>query len=1177
MTENLSILRTVGKMLMAKSFSIAPNGLVVKRDYSNARTFRVELAPVGGVHDLLSVLRRIERDPTACAIRGVPNDSTDLNSTRRMKTENGGNFDDKPLHWIMLDLDGIKLPASASLISDPGEVAQILVDLVASHVPELESVSAIVQFSSSAGLDEQAEAEQAAGMPPRWSGVLKKGGGIGAHVWFWLAEAADGAQLDRWAAAINARVGFKFVDPATLRTVQPHYTAGPVFGEGLRDPLLGRRTILVEGDSDTALLDIPEPSRRTAWTPGESGGASLGFHGWLDAIGGAEGFHEPINRAIAAFISTNWPGPDTEALKAAITARIENADPGARSQAEMRRYASEQMLDARIAWVVGREQDKRAAQAAEAAAKAEQPIPPTYPDNSIPLSDAGRRSADRLKGFAGRVAAGECPQVLHRKTVGGGKTFDAIDALPTLLDAGRSVGRGPAVFAHPRHALGDQVAADIRARWPHLKVAVWRGMEAANPAKPGAMMCEDLDLPKAAKAAGQASSAGCVACPLAAGCAYLLQARTGKNADVWVIPHQSLFLRPFRAWPSEIKDGHKHPVAPSVVIIDEDITGSGVAGLSSTVQLALSALQSEETGAVRNQDREVLLHRRRQFASALAQLPEGALFREALGGAAIANVIAQAKEWAAHEWLMKPRVKIAEGTSRAQALAAFEDAAAVGFSKLRPMLGEMIAAFLEGGDARSVNLSLAPDADLGRDQGTGPAIRFAWRADIHHGWAGPMLFLDATGRPEVLRHWAPDLEVEDTEIAAPHQHVVHVADQEMGRSWLKKETNLRDVVDALMVEVARADGEVLAVAQLAIEILLQDELTFRGAVCNPVPEGAKAGDPTTWRWPSGKVLHLAHHGNVTGMNSWAKVAALVCIGRPAMHRLAGERMAEVIGGKAVETVPDAPGSWWPTVTAALRMADGAGRSIDRQPRHSDPLVEAYRWSVTEGAVLQAIGRARGVRRAADAPVRVVVLAALALPITVQEAPSWNQYRPNRLQVAVAEAALFGRAMPLAPADMSIARPDLWRSAKAAERFLENPAVRFETPQSLIYSIYKRSGGFKTFHLARYRKGLRGRWSDAVVPQVRGREALEALIGRVQAFELTPAEPPPDPPNPTPPPQPARVPARAGSALGRGYGPRSSPYPRARGCGGGVGGRGDDGDWPRAQSRAASCPSRDWIT
>ncbi|HEX3346870.1 MAG TPA: hypothetical protein VHS58_02065 [Acetobacteraceae bacterium] len=121
------------------------------------------------------------------------------------------------------------------------------------------------------------------------------------------------------------------------------------------------------------------------------------------------------------------------------------------------------------------------------------------------------------------------------------------------------------------------------------------------------------------------------------------------------------------------------------------------------------------------------------------------------------------------------------------------------------------------------------------------------------------------------------------------------------------------------------------------------------------------------------------------------------------------------------------------------MADGVGRAI-RQPRHPDPFVKTVRWSITEGGVLQAIGRPRGVRRA----VRITLLAELALPLTVATVDEWRDAQPDRLTVATAEAGLHGRAMPFAPGDMHRARADLWYTVKAAERDLE----KSNTPQPL---------------------------------------------------------------------------------------------------------------------------------
>ncbi|KAA2211424.1 hypothetical protein [Teichococcus oryzae] len=1111
MMNTVTILRPLGRQLMAKRYGIAPNGLVVKRDYSNAKRFRVEQAPVRHIHDLHHRLQRIERDPRACIIRGQPGAAANLADTDRRGSKNGGHFDDVPRPWVMLDLDKVKLPAGMSVIAAPQEVAQHLMDLVAMHVPELDGVTAIVQFSSSAGLEEQAEAEEAAGLAPRWRGVVKPGAGVGAHLWFWLEQAVDGPALDRWAKAINARVGHKLIDPATLRTVQPHYTAGPVFDTDLRDPLSGRRTLLVKGHSDAARLSIPAVAPRQPDKSGDAREAGRGFLGWMEAIGGPEGFHEPINRAIAAFVATNWPHPDTEWLKAALTERILAADPGGRSPSEIDRYASDANLDARIAWTTGREQEKRDAKAKAAASAAAQPIPPTYPDRGVSLATARQQAAEALRDFSAWIRAGEMPELLLRVTVGGGKTFEAIGALPELRAAGRAAGLGPVLFLHPRHALGDQIAADIRRRHPGLNVAIQRGMEAADPARPGQTMCQDPELPRAARAAGQSATAGCAACPLGPGCAYQLQGRAGRDADVWVAPHQAGFAAPFAGWPRvAVDDGRTIPVPPSAIIIDEDVTSAGVVGLNplAPVQLALSALHSDDTPNLAGGDRELLLHLRRKAADALSGQPAGGLFRKPLEAIAATAGAGWAREWAALEWATKPRVRIARETGRAAALAAFAAAAGQRFTKLRPMLAERIGDFLDGSDARSVNLTLDPEADLGRGQGTGPAIRFAWREDFHPAWTAPLLFLDATGRPEVLRHWAPDLKVVDIEVAAPHQHVVQVWDQEFGRRWLQQPARVRSLCDAVMVELARADGAVLAILQKGVEALLRPELARRGAVQDPRPEGAREDDPSTWRFPSGAVLHLAHHGAVTGSNQWQEVATVMVIGRPATDRLDGERRAEVSAGHAVGVVPDAPDSWWPTSPGALRLADGSGRAIPRQPSHPDPLVEALRWSVSEAAVLQAIGRARGVRRTAENPVRVVVLAALALPVTVAEALTWADYLPDRVTTAAAEAAVFGQALPLAPVDMVTARRDLWTAESTAKRDLAD----FERLISLRRNFYKGNDPFKTLAPARYRKGVRGRWSRALVPLEQGQAVLEALIGPLAAFALDAPPPPSDPPD-----------------------------------------------------------------
>src|SRR3954465_3130687 len=112
-------------------------------------------------------------------------------------------------------------------------------------------------------------------------------------------------------------------------------------------------------------------------------------------------------------------------------------------------------------------------------------------------------------------------------------------------------------------------------------------------------------------------------------------------------------------------------------------------------------------------------------------------------------------------------------------------------------------------------------------------------------WA--MLFLDATGRAEVLRQWAPALEVVDIEVQAPHQHVVQVADRAFSRTMLTSGKNAEHVAKVLMVELAKAKGPVLAVCQMTVEPLLRDQVVARGGV--PVPaEGQREAEATTFRF-----------------------------------------------------------------------------------------------------------------------------------------------------------------------------------------------------------------------------------------------------------------------------------------------------------------------------------------
>jgi hypothetical protein len=58
-------------------------------------------------------------------------------------------------------------------------------------------------------------------------------------------------------------------------------------------------------------------------------------------------------------------------------------------------------------------------------------------------------------------------------------------------------------------------------------------------------------------------------------------------------------------------------------------------------------------------------------------------------------------------------------------------------------------------------------------------------------------------------------------------------------------------------------------------------------------------------------------------------------------------------------------------------------------RHPDPLVEAVRFAIYEGELLQAVGRGRGVRRNAETRLEVLILTDVPLPIPVDILITWK--------------------------------------------------------------------------------------------------------------------------------------------------------------------------------------------
>jgi hypothetical protein len=154
------------------------------------------------------------------------------------------------------------------------------------------------------------------------------------------------------------------------------------------------------------------------------------------------------------------------------------------------------------------------------------------------------------------------------------------------------------------------------------------------------------------------------------------------------------------------------------------------------------------------------------------------------------------------------------------------------------------------------------------------------------------------------------------------------------------------------------------------------------------------------------------------------------VGRTAPGPQAMETMAAALSGAQPLTAApaDTGFAWYQPIKRGIRLADGSGIAT-KGDLHPDPMVEAVRWLVHEGELMQAIGRARAINRTAEKPLDIDLLFDTCLPITVNKVLIWQ--RPSLLL----EPAKDG-VIPTAPIDMVRLWPKLWGHEKAAYRTLQ---------------------------------------------------------------------------------------------------------------------------------------------
>ncbi len=333
--DHLVVLRSRG-IHAAKRFSVvgAVNNVpqIAVQNYGQAKHFGVEEIFVAGFDDLAETLTCLSFDPFASVIRGAPLPGIDRQRSRRLlypDRDVPATFAAAARHWFMTDFDGVR----GSSLSDPvGDPEGIVEDAIGMLPAEFTDVSCWWQMSSSMGVRLDGHDPDA----------------ISIHLWFWSKAKLSDAELMRKAAEINRER--RLIDPAMFRPVQLHYVAAPLF-TGMTDPL-PRRSGIRRGLDDSIELVIPPVVERGngAWGDADFP-PGIGVEGYLEQIGGSDGFRRPILGAIASYIATYGAAAGCESLKEQVRAAVQAADPGGRDTKTVGRYISDEHLDEMISWV----------------------------------------------------------------------------------------------------------------------------------------------------------------------------------------------------------------------------------------------------------------------------------------------------------------------------------------------------------------------------------------------------------------------------------------------------------------------------------------------------------------------------------------------------------------------------------------------------------------------------------------------------------------------------------------------------------------------------------------------------------------------------------------------------------------------------------------------------------
>lgn len=962
-TDTIHFLKPVGGQVATKQIALGLDGRSINKiGYPRVKHFHVEPYHVSSIKSLAAVLAHKENDFCAFAIRGDLKEGSQhpqqiVNRRLHDHPRKDGsvlpaNWQPASRQWVMLDLDKIHGPDYL----DPFEDPEGCVAWVQDQLPkEFHDTTVYWQFSSSQNIPKKID-------EPIPSTLC-------LHLWFWLNRPVSDTELKLFFDRNSP------VDRALFNAVQAHYTAPPIFLNGLKDPL-PRRSGLIEHDQDVVTLPTIDttPKICSSYPTQQGGREARGFENIISLIGdgpGLIGFHEAILRSTASFVVQHGEnGTDVEYLKSRVRGALDKAPKSpSRSPVELERYASEKFLNDIINGAItkfGQVQINFAPQ-----------HPPEYPNKGVPIEQTMGPLKAAIDGFFDEMAKQSNTLSIFDEPIQNaidcdlalGKSEQALRRVAKAIDDGYC-----GVIAVPQHALSRDLFMRLSVLTNPENVGVWLGYDQPDPFEKGHKMCRHSesvsDILKAmgsiedycgsAKSPcqykpGKGGESGCEEV-----CGYWRQRRE-TTKKVWIITSNMLAKRK----PANIQKC-------DFLIIDEDFTHFMLHGNQGRYSINRADLLEPRKFAPRKgmPQSMVAAYSTTSLSGVqtyLENLKPGYFSKSELLDDNFLHACQQMKNI---EWSLKREMpsNLREMDSKAREELLGSIAKHNNLVSKRARFWGLLSDFLSSDNPTTPHLHW-----------NGKNIRLAWKDKIRDDWKVPTLYLDATLNEKRIRQWLPELEVTaKIKVEATHVHRVQVTDIPFAQnSWVpdkhsdeshyKTQRNNADKFDRFLEVIATQhrgkgadDFDVVVIAQKGLIEYLKEKHRI-----TPTWDISRVG----FEWLN----------NIRGVDKYKGVSAEIITGRLLPPPRAVEFEAGIIFGQVIEPV----GEWYQKRAKRLRMVDGASVTVSGDS-HPNPEAESCRWQVCEAELLQAEGRGRGNRRTVQNPLTIYLCTNVCLPLTIHE-------------------------------------------------------------------------------------------------------------------------------------------------------------------------------------------------